>query len=912
VKTRQGGRLFASDRTDPTVYWSILAVAFLVTLRGVFSVRRLLSTDSLFYYGRALLYSGYSREEAFAKANEAGDTIGFNVPSVERMFDWNLVEPRVVYSLLSAPFVRLMGWHGLLVVSIGAVALLFGLMGWALRRRYGTVVGLAVMSLVLSSGTWFFFGVAALTESLSALWFALALGAAWRARAAGGRRRRAWLLAAGVVTVLFAFTRQAMLIPAGALFAAWLGEWAKTKTPKNSWAGPAAVIVGVAAACQVFQLLAFPYSPKAEWLVQTGSDTWTLKQSLFNGLRAVYLSLTAFSGSDAAMAVLIVLLAASFAVCWRRVEVHLAAGALAAGMVYQILNGAAQVRLRYCQPGWFAYVLAVGALLGWLATRPRAAATRIARPAPAAKASEPASTGARRAWREWAPVALPAGVAAGFSTFTYFFPAANGSYGYQAGIAAGIGWRLNQGETLYLDVWENKGPLYYLINALGVRLDYWHGVYVLELIALVAGAVLMYRLARMLLNPWLASVAATVALTQLAKTLVGGDLVEEWAIPLQALAALAAFRAVTEMGTRPVRRGLALGLTIGGLFALRPNLVAFAGVAALGLALYLAKSRAWSRLWRLAGTALAACAAVLGALGVWLAADGALGAALEAAYFDVVHWQHSPEELEASSWKMLGFASPAVLMALGLFGLGVAGLVVRRFWRQVEGGDTRAVALTAPVRWTALVCAAGLAANWLANRVSGNPDPNYMMSFVPLMAWPVAWLIAKAVQGLNQGLGLRPPWPGLIAALSGMVLVAASAGPAVAGRDKIWSDSASSESVRDLTAFVREHTDPDDEIALFGVSPTVYYAAQRAPGTARLYEPMSRFDADFKRRWCDSRAEEVLAGRPKLVILGYEDSSSGWTAGCVSPDLANKVRAMLDRDYEAADNDHGWAAYLRR
>jgi hypothetical protein len=445
-----------------------------------------------------------------------------------------------------------------------------------------------------------------------------------------------------------------------------------------------------------------------------------------------------------------------------------------------------------------------------------------------------------------------------------------------------------------------------------VRLDYWHGVYVLEVVALVAGALLMYRLARMLLSPWLAAVAATVSLTQLAATLVGGDLVEEWAIPFQAMTALVVFWAIQEMGGRPLRRGLALGLGIGALLALRPNLVVFASVVAVGLAWYLAWHGAWAKLWRLAGSALAGCAAVLGALAAWLAADGALGAALEAAYLDVVHWQYTPAQREANAWEMLGFSSPGVLIAFGLFGLGAIALVIRRWWRQVEGRDVRAVALMTPVRWTVLVCAAGLAANWAANRVSGNADPNYMMSFVPLMAWPVAWLMTKAVQGLSGGLAVRPPWPQLIASLTGLILVASAAGQAIHGRNRIWRDNAASESVRDLTDFVHQQTSPGDEITLFGFAPTVYYAAQRAPGTARFYEPMSRFDAEFRHRWCASQAEELLAGEPKLIILGRKDVTGGWLTTCVSPELATEVRAMLDRDYEAADNDHGWAAYLRR
>ncbi|MDR1118978.1 MAG: GtrA family protein, partial [Bifidobacteriaceae bacterium] len=349
-------------------YWMVIAAEFAIALFAAVRIHVMLAPDSLYYYGRALLYTGFTREEAFATANAAGRVINAHVPSVERMFDWNLVEPRVVYPALSAPFVRLMGLNGMLVVSGGATALLFGLMAWALRRRYGTVPALAAMTLLLASYTWFYQAVAPITESLSALWFALALGAAWRSRtwahapsaprrrfapmvfprgrlaasrasgasptiATGARlaahpaqkahsrhefpvrdtvgrgRRWLWLAAAVACTALFAFTRQAALRPAGALFVAWLGEWARTKRPRNSWLAPAVAIVGTSALCQVWQLLAFPYDPRGEWLAQTGGDTQSLGGIIIRGLAVVKKGLVGFAEADQAMAMSVLLLA---------------------------------------------------------------------------------------------------------------------------------------------------------------------------------------------------------------------------------------------------------------------------------------------------------------------------------------------------------------------------------------------------------------------------------------------------------------------------------------------------------------------------------------------------------------------------------------------------------------------------
>jgi hypothetical protein len=946
----------------------VLAAAFVLATVAAARSRTLLAADSLYYYGRSLVYAGYSREDALAMANAAGSSIGARVDSVERMFDWSLVEPRVLYSLLSAPFVRPLGWHGLLVVSITANLAFFALLAWALRRRYGTLVGLVTTLLVMCGTTWFFFATAALTESLSALLFALALGAAWRSRNSGQAepgpragpterhrpwkwgRRQTWLAVAALAMVAFAFTRQAQLIPAGALFAAWLGEWARVKRWRNSWLAPAAVIVGASAACQVLQMVVYPYDPGPEWRSQTDSSGGEgLTEMIWHVGAVVKRGLTEFVYRDPGMTVAVLLLAVSLVACWRRAEVHLAVGALAAGFVYQLLNGSVRTALRYCQPGWFAYALAVAAALAWFGSRVSRVSAQVddaARPSPmvgSARASvgsgavttradfqsvaslggadgrcgsgNDATDGRSRRWlREWGPASLPCLVAAAFSTVTYFFYVGNGGYGMQAGIAAGIGWRITEGDALYADVWENKGPLYYLINALGVSIDYWHGIYWLELAALLVTAGLMYRLAAMLLTPWLAAVAAALALASLARTLAGGNLVEEWAMPMLALAAWAAFRAILDGGRRPVRRGLALGLAIAGLLAMRPNLAAFASVAALGVAWYLAWRGVWRRLWLLVGTAVAACCALLGALALWLASQGALAACLEGAYFDVVHWAYSADERQTNATIMLARLTPGGGVAiLGLFAVGAAALVIRRVRRSISGLDGGPVRLMAPERFIVLVTTVGLAANFVANLISGNPDPNYMMTFVPLLAWPSAWLIAKAVQGLRVAFGARLVAARSVAVATAVALMATAVGPTVAaGGLRFWRPNDASRLVGAVASFLDGASTPDQRVALIGLPPAAHYASRRAPATARFYQPMSTFEDGFKRDWNDDTGRDLLEGRADLVVFADQPTEEAWLDDAVSPALGQDLRAMLARDYRPEPNDHGWLAYVRR
>ncbi|MDR1441559.1 MAG: hypothetical protein LBJ02_04095 [Bifidobacteriaceae bacterium] len=520
-----------------------------------------------------------------------------------------------------------------------------------------------------------------------------------------------------------------------------------------------------------------------------------------------------------------------------------------------------------------------------------------------------------RAWlREWAPAGLPAAAAAVFSTITYFFPGVHASYGMQAGLAAGIGWRITAGDTLYTEIWENKGPLYYLINALGVSINYWHGIWVLEFAALVGSALVMYRLARMALTPWLAGVAATAALASLAGTLMVGNLVEEWAMPFLAVSVWATFKTTLDQGGHPVRRGVALGLAIGALLAMRPNLAAFACVAALGVAWYLVKRGTWRPLWLLSGSAIVSCCALLGALAIWLASQGALAACLESAYFDVVHWDYSLAERLANAGVMLSGLRPGGgLVILALFLAGAAALVIRRVNYAWAGRDPRPVRLMAPQRYLVMVTAVGLVANLAANLISGNPDPNYMMTFVPLLAWPAAWLMTKCIRALEARLKPRPVAARLVTAAMAVVLAATAATPALGkGSPSLWGATDHNSRVRDLAAFMRRETSPEARVALVELPETAHYVAQRRPATVRFYRPMPPFEESFKREWNDGIAQDLLDGGATLIIFDSPDLAESWLDNAISPEIGERLRAMLAGDYFLVPNERGWAAYKRR
>lgn len=145
--------------------------------------------------------------------------------------------------------------------------------------------------------------------------------------------------------------------------------------------------------------------------------------------------------------------------------------------------------------------------------------------------------------------------------------------GRDGGFFMYAGKELVKGKTLYTDVWDSKGPLIFLINALGMgigRGTRW-GMWLLEATFLFSGALLAFSLMRRRWNELAALVGVTAALMG-AKTLFdAGNSVEEYSL-LFTWAALYAFYQYTR---QPEKKWypLVFGIALAANFWLRANLV---------------------------------------------------------------------------------------------------------------------------------------------------------------------------------------------------------------------------------------------------------------------------------------------------------------------------------------------------
>lgn len=341
--------------------WIVVAVSFSVSYLAFVQHQPFFAPDSRYYLAMTFLFGGDSPDIARDRTVEFASRYGIEIPPVDELFGWGLVQPRVMLPALAVPFVKIMGPLGLAATVLVVTIALEIALTLVLLRRYGAPPAAAVMIMINSSYYIMTFYGMMLTESLSSLWTVLALVGAlgWMRD-----RNRSWLVLAVGATVGAAFTRQATFIVAGAFLVAWvIGSLLERRN--SVWMWPAVLVAGTAVTCQIVQSLVFPsFSQLDQFLKQTGTDSLGEALLAVPGVILRILSRDAYTlmSGDRVLVTFILLAVISMIVFWRRPEAHLLLGAILATGLYNVTNGT-PTQFRYALPGLVFFAIMVAYLV---------------------------------------------------------------------------------------------------------------------------------------------------------------------------------------------------------------------------------------------------------------------------------------------------------------------------------------------------------------------------------------------------------------------------------------------------------------------------------------------------------------------------------------------------------------------
>lgn len=448
--------------------------------------------------------------------------------------------------------------------------------------------------------------------------------------------------------------------------------------------------------------------------------------------------------------------------------------------------------------------------------------------------------------------------------------------GRDAGIFLYIGSLILKGKVPYLDVWENKGPIVFYINALGLFLgdgSRW-GVWLLEFLFLFGGAWLCYSLVTIVMGRIPALIGVIVLITSAGNILQGGNYSEEYSVLFSCLALWGFVKG--EEKPKNKKFDFLIGLSLGFNILLRPNNISMQ-IAVAGTFVVLALfSKDWKLLARrLALIALGGAAVVVPVL-LYFVLQGALKEMINVVL--VFNFQYSSDR---SLLQVLeGITDASVSISIIFSGISLIGylvslfIVVRNRVHRTEFPPILVVLLL------------GLPMELILSTLSGRNYLHYYIGWAPylgvLCAYVAFWLLGKFEFRLEKNISLFL-----------LILILTT----IFGKLEIWKGygialehlisrpKGQTEYLDPVARYILENTVEGEKVFIWGFRPVINFVSGRETPVSFLPYPLVHVDTPLTNGWAEQFYIQLTAHPPKLIVNLIEPADRERI-----PDLDQNVR----------------------
>lgn len=402
----------------------------------------------------------------------------------------------------------------------------------------------------------------------------------------------------------------------------------------------------------------------------------------------------------------------------------------------------------------------------------------------------------------------------------------------------------------YKDTFDHKGPLIYLINAAGMKIAEWRGVWVFEFFAILLTFYFMYKITRLYVGRGMSIVLLVIASSPLFTYFEGGNLTEEYAMPFIAVSIYIFADYFLNAKVDPIRLAVC-GFSFAAILLLRPNMCAVWLVMCIGVLGQCVWTKRQKELLPFIAYFVLGAFVLLIPVILWLAANGALRACIED--YIIFNMQYSADVQAGVANKIDSFifflnSSLILFSVCGLFYMCCSKRDYFDILQLIFIGTT-----------LLLIC------------VSGQKYKHYGMVLIPALSYPLARIVGD----------LRENEPGkklssllvvylfVSFAASGWLGAVKNAAVEYSGRDELHFGVKEQE----VVSMVLNNTSEDDRIIVLGNWDIVYNLSGRFAASRYSYQsPPLKIDTE--------RAEEfyreLQANKPKVIVLPDKAFGSEW------------------------------------
>ena len=441
-------------------------------------------------------------------------------------------------------------------------------------------------------------------------------------------------------------------------------------------------------------------------------------------------------------------------------------------------------------------------------------------------------------------------------------PFLNGNTGVDSSVFNYVAKVILKGGMPYRDTFDHKGPLIYLIDALGQLIHEYIGLWLIELVFICVTLILAYKIAKLIgCNNTKALFVVFVCMLSLTLYFHGGNLVEEYAclfIMLQ-LYIFILFFSGKEISTVQL---IVSGISFGAVCLLRINMVSLWIVMCIGVLIKCIKSKKPQMigrfiLWFLTGVCIIAAPIIL-----WLIAGNAFKPFIDDYFsFNFLYSSYSDNGNLINIIKAIGFfvITPPVLLSL-IF-LAIVSLKDKKL-----------------LNW---LCLLTLLLSILLQCMAGQSYLHYGMIFCPIVVYAFSMaLTSDHILRLkifkHKGKLLLGICAALVLCVIGLTVIGF---PIKAVADKItgiYQTEYYSES-KSIADIVTANSDRNDKIAVFGNYDIIYLLSDRMAASAYSYQlPIISIDQSKKEAFVadiETLDAEIIVTNPVSKVAAFVDTT---------------------------------------
>ena len=408
-----------------------------------------------------------------------------------------------------------------------------------------------------------------------------------------------------------------------------------------------------------------------------------------------------------------------------------------------------------------------------------------------------------------------------------------------------VGKQMKAGMVPYVDTFDHKGPLLYIINFIGMIINETKGIFVFEFLAILGTLWFMFKIFQLknYKNTWFSMVMTILLFTPFVNLYLsdGGNLTEQYAMPFIAFASYVFVRYFIE-GKLSKKMVFFVGVSFSCVLMLRMNMVGIWIVFCIAVFARCVLKKEYHRLWGYIVSFFFGSVVVILPIIVWLVSSNAFNAFVETYFlFNLTYLGEKEDSIQSAVLFFMQDILVVTSLCLNIWMI---------FFRNNKERSLSIWYFVVYVFCILLAC------------MSGRIYSHYGMVLAPFVVFPFAVLCGE----LNK----ERAWNGLL----GLIIVIMMslvyktwlevAGRSVAALEKRPQNIETINQVDDICRYVDEYTDADDRITVYGNWNYIYLKCNRLPISKYSYQfPIG----DVKPEYLEEYYDDLSNSKPKLFVV---------------------------------------------